>query len=60
MSKEVDQENVTKAVQTSDLLLQDLQSIVRSDNLLLADIAIELLEQSVKLQQRLNRLGSIL
>ena len=54
-----DQENVVKACQTANLLVQDLRAMLHSDNPLLADIAMEILEQAVKVENRLKRLESI-
>ena len=54
-----DQENVVKACQTANLLVQDLRAMLHSDNLLLSDIAMEILEQAVKVENRLKRLEAI-
>ena len=54
-----DKENVIKASQTANLLAQDLQSIVKSDDPLLSDLALELLEPVVRIEQRLKRVASL-
>ena len=54
-----DQENLVKPSQTAELLVQDLQALVKSSNPLLPDTALEILEQAVKIEQRLNRIVSI-
>ena len=55
----IDQENVVKTSQTANLLVQDLRGLLHSGNPLLADIALEILEQAVKVESRLNRLEAI-
>lgn len=40
-------------------LVQDLRDLVKAANLLLAEIAIEILQQAVQIEQRLNRIDSI-
>ncbi|OHX36510.1 hypothetical protein BJL95_13020 [Methylomonas sp. LWB] len=54
-----DRRNVEKASQTANLLVQDLQGLVKSDNPLLADIALEILQQAAQIEQRLNRIEAI-
>ena len=54
-----DTENVIKAAQTANLLVQDLRELVKSENLLLGDIALEVLEQTVRIEQRLNRVEAV-
>lgn len=54
-----DQENLVKTSQGANLLVQDLRELVKSTNPLLADIAIELLQQAVQIEQRLNRIESL-
>lgn len=54
-----DRRNVEKASQTANLLVQDLQGLVKSDNPLLADIALETLQQAAQIEQRLNRIEAI-
>lgn len=51
-----DQENLIKSSQCANLLVQDLRELVKSDNPLLGEIAIEILQQTVLLEQKLNRL----
>lgn len=54
-----DKENLVKSSQTANLLVQDLRDLVKSANPLLAEIAIEILQQAVQIEQRLNRIDSI-
>ena len=54
-----DQENLVKSSQSAELLVQDLQALVKSSNPLLSDTALEILEQAVKIEQRLSRIVSI-
>ena len=53
-----DQEKLVKSSQMANLLVQDLRELVKSDNPLLGDIAIEILQQAVQIEQRLNRIKS--
>jgi hypothetical protein len=54
-----DQETVVKASQTANLLVQGLRNLVKSQNPLLAEIAIEILQQVVQLEQKMKRMESI-
>ena len=54
-----DKENLVKSSQTANLLVQDLRVLVKAANPLLAEIAIEILQQAVQIEQRLNRIDSI-
>ena len=54
-----DKENLVKSSQTANLLVQDLRDLVKAVNPLLAEIAIEILQQAVQIEQRLNRIDSI-
>lgn len=54
-----DKENLVKSSQTANLLVQDLRDLVKAANPLLAEIAIEILQQAVQIEQRLNRIDSI-
>lgn len=54
-----DKENLVKSSQTANLLAQDLRDLVKAANPLLAEIAIEILQQAVQIEQRLNRIDSI-
>ena len=54
-----DKENLVKSSQTANLLVQDLRDLVKAANPLLAEIAIEILQQAVQVEQRLNRIDSI-
>ncbi len=52
----IDQENLVKSNQSTRLLLQDLQALTGSANLLLGDIALELMKQVSQVEWRLNRI----
>jgi hypothetical protein len=54
-----DQETVVKASQTANLLVQGLRNLVKSQNPLLAQISIEILQQVVQLEQKMKRMESI-
>jgi len=54
-----DQENVVKSSRTANLLVQELRALVKSAKPLLADIVLEILQQAVQIEQRLNRIMSI-
>ncbi len=54
-----DKETLVKSSQTANLLVQDLRDLVKAANPLLAEIAIEILQQAVQIEQRLNRIDSI-
>lgn len=54
-----DQENVLKSSQIANLLVQDLRELVKSPNPLLADIALEIMQQAIQIEQRLKRIDSI-
>lgn len=54
-----DKETLVKSSQAANLLVQDLRDLVKAANPLLAEIAIEILQQAVQIQQRLNRIDSI-
>ena len=54
-----DKANLVKSSQTANLLVQDLRDLVKAANPLLAEIAMEILQQAVQIEQRLNRIDSI-
>lgn len=54
-----DKENLVKSSQIANLLVQDLRDLVKAANPLLAEIAMEILQQAVQIEQRLNRIDSI-
>ncbi len=54
-----DQENVVKTSQSANLLVQNLRDLVKSQNPLLGEIAIEILLQAVQLEQKIKRIESI-
>jgi hypothetical protein len=51
-----DKRNLEITSQTASLLVQDLQKLVKSTNPLLADIALEILQQAIHIEQRLSKL----
>ena len=59
MLNSIDQERLTKASQAANLLNQDLRDIVRSENVLLVEIAMDLLQQAALIEQKLKRLEVI-
>ena len=55
-----DRERVVKAAQTSNLLVQDLRELVKTDNLLLSEfVALELLKQAVEVERKLKRIEAL-
>ena len=54
-----DREEVIKSSQTANLLVQDLRELVKSENPLLADVAMEILKLAVDVEQKLKRIESI-
>lgn len=54
-----DQENLIKSTHDANFLVQDLSNLVKSTNPLLADIALEILQQATQIEQRLKRLELI-
>lgn len=54
-----DKENLVKSSQAANLLVQDLRDLVKAANPLLAEIAVDILQQAVQIEQRLNRIDSI-
>jgi hypothetical protein len=58
MINDKDQESLTKATHDANFLVQDLRDLVKSDNPLLGDIALEILQQAVQVEHRLQRLLS--
>lgn len=55
-----DLENATKAAQTAALLSADLRELIRSDNLLLAELALREAEVVGQLKVRLEMLQALL
>jgi hypothetical protein len=55
-----DIENVIKASQTANLLFSDLRDIVSSENMLLSDMAVEMIEVVSKVEKKLERLAIFL
>lgn len=54
-----DQENLIKSCETANLLVKDLRELVKSTNPLLAELSIEILQQSILIEQRLKRIETI-
>jgi hypothetical protein len=54
-----DREAVAKSAQTANLLVQDLQEMVKSDDPLLSDVALDILQQAVQVENRLKRIESL-
>jgi hypothetical protein len=54
-----DQENLVKSRQAANLLVQDLRELVKATNPLLSEFALEILQQAVVVEQRLNRIESV-
>ncbi len=54
-----DQENLVKTTHSANFLVQDLRGLVKSANPLLSDIALEILQQAVQIEQKLNRIETI-
>lgn len=50
-----DKERISKAQQAAYFLEEDLRNAVKSDSPLLSEISLELLEQAVKIHQKLKR-----
>lgn len=59
MLNDKDRENLVNANYAAKLLVQNLNSIIQSTNPLLADSALEILQQATQIEQRLNRIGAI-
>lgn len=53
-----DQENLQKALHSMGFAVSELRDLSASDNPLLADVALDLLADAVRLEQRLARLNS--
>ena len=58
MLNPADHENLVKSSQTANLLVQDLRELIKCDNPLLGELAIEILQQAVQIEQRLKRIES--
>ncbi len=52
----IDHESLAKSSQNTKLLLQNLQSLTGSANLLLGDVALELMKQAAQIEWRLDRI----
>jgi len=54
-----DRDKLVKASQTAKQLVQDLSALLSSDNPLLADIAMDILEHAVQVELRIQRIESL-
>ena len=59
MFSDNDKRNVEMTSQAANLLVQNIQGLVKSTNPLLAEIAIEILQQALQIEQRLQRVNAI-
>jgi hypothetical protein len=59
MFSDNDKRNVEMTSQAANLLVQNIQGLVKSNNPLLAEIALEILQQAVQIEQRLQRVNVI-
>jgi len=55
-----DLENATKAAQCAELLCGDLRELVKSENLLLSDVALAHLQTATRLRTDLERIAGLL
>jgi hypothetical protein len=53
-----EQENILKSSQTANLLVQDLQELVKSTNPILSGIINNLLQQAIQIELQLNKIES--
>ncbi len=56
MLNDKDRENVVKSSQAANLLVSDLRAVASADEPLLADVALDLLQQVVQIEDRLKRI----
>ena len=59
MFSDNDKRNVEMTSQAANLLVQNIQGLVKSNNPLLAEIVLEILQQAVLIEQRLQRVNVI-
>ena len=59
MFSDNDKRNVEMTSQAANLLVQNIQGLVKSTNPLLAEIALEMLQEAVQIEQRLQRINVI-
>ena len=60
MFSDNDKRNVEMTSQAANLLIQNIQGLVKSNNPLLAEIALEILQQAVQIEHRLQRVNAII
>ena len=51
-----DQENIIKSIDTANLLCSDLQALVKSDNIYLHAIALDLMQKVVEVESKLKQI----
>jgi hypothetical protein len=51
-----EQEQIVKTTHSANFLVQDLRELAKSSNALLAEMALEILQHAVKIEQRLQRI----
>lgn len=56
MLNRVDQERIIRSSHSAEFLVRHLQELTQSANPLLADIALELQQHAIQIEQRLNRM----
>lgn len=59
MANEIDIENASKAAQCASLLVSDVRALANSKDLLLSELGMGVLEELVKLENKLKRIESI-
>lgn len=57
--KNQDKENIVKAYQSADLLLQDLRDVIKTDNSLLNMLGMKFLKQVAEITSELKTLNDI-
>ena len=60
MFSDNDKRNVEMTSQAANLLVQNIQGLVKSNNPLLAEITLEILQQAMQIEQRLQRINAII
>ena len=59
MFNDKDKRNVEMTSPAANLLVQNMQGLVKSTNPLLAEIGLEILQQALQIEQRLQRVNVI-
>lgn len=60
MLSTADQERIVRSSHSAEFLARHLQELAQSTNPLLADIALELQQQAIQIERRLNRIVSVM